>query len=74
LGPRVWRHFRKIGKTGPSRIDAYTANDEIIASHDIEDEVLDDSGEARWSLESAREAFGNGHLEVLTFGNDLSEP
>jgi hypothetical protein len=44
LGQRVWRHYRNLGKTGPSRIDAYSADDEIIASHDIEDEEPDDSG------------------------------
>lgn len=44
LGQRVWRHYRDQGKTAPSRIDTYNANDEIIASHDIEDEESDDSG------------------------------
>jgi hypothetical protein len=44
LGQRVWRHYRNLGKTGPSRIDNYNANDEIIAFYDIEDEEPDDSG------------------------------
>jgi hypothetical protein len=43
LGQRVFRHYRERGKTGPSRIDTYNANDEIIASHVIEDEEPGDS-------------------------------
>jgi hypothetical protein len=44
LGQRVWRHYRDLGKMGPSRIDIYNSEDEIITSHDIEDEAPDDSG------------------------------
>lgn len=45
LGQRVWRHYRKINKAGPSRIDAIGTDNEIITSHDIKDEEPDDSGE-----------------------------
>ena len=44
LGQRVWRHYREVGKEGPSRIDAVDEDDETIASHNIEDEEPDDSG------------------------------
>lgn len=44
FGQRVWRHYRDVGKVGPSRIDAYGVDNEIVATHDIEVEEPDDSG------------------------------
>lgn len=43
LGQRVWRHYRDQGKAGPSRIDVYGADDEIIATLDIKDPGRRDS-------------------------------
>jgi len=45
LGQRVWRHYRELGKEGPSRIDVVGEDDEIMHSHEIEDEELGDSGD-----------------------------
>lgn len=44
LGQRVRRHYRNHGKFGPSRIDVYDGDDEIVATHDIEDEESDKPG------------------------------
>jgi hypothetical protein len=46
LGQRVWKHYSERGKKGPSRIDVYGADNEIIASHEIDggDEGLDGAG------------------------------
>ncbi len=43
MGQRAWRHYREIGKTGPSRIDIYDEHDAIIFSREIEDKEPDDS-------------------------------
>ena len=37
LGQRVWRHFRELGKSGPTRIDVLDESDDVIASRDVED-------------------------------------
>jgi hypothetical protein len=44
LGQRVWRHYRDRGKVGPLRIEIRDADDEIIASHDIEEKEPDELG------------------------------
>lgn len=43
LGHRVWQHYRKNEKAGPSRIDVYGENDEIVASHDVDREEADET-------------------------------
>lgn len=45
LGQRVWRHYRELGREGPSRIDVVGEDDEIIDSHKIEDDEPGDSGD-----------------------------
>jgi hypothetical protein len=46
LGQRVWKHYRERKLEGPARIDVYGEDDEIIASHETNDDGDDDSREA----------------------------
>jgi inactivated superfamily I helicase len=46
LGQRVWKHYRERKLEGPARIDVYDSDDEIIASHETNDDGDDDSREA----------------------------